>query len=245
VPAPALVAVVVVAVAAIAAACRPVIADRHAHDGVAALDHPSLEVYGDFAAASNWLGLEPAYHRQQAAALTALAAEPSTDPALRRSLLDEALLAYDHALDRAPGDVPTLEAQADVHLLAAEAAERTEDADRHIASAVAILRRIQRDVRADDELHLPLARAYELRARLGSGDAAARDRKRAAAEFERARAYTPDRLAALTGLARIAVDEGRYEAARDLLVAARELAPDDPDLEAAADEVDRRLREGG
>jgi O-antigen ligase len=229
-----------------AVAVRPVIADRHARIGMTdAAAGRSLQAYGQFAQASGWLGHEPSYHQQQATALVAEAGAPATDPELRRMLLDEALIAVDHALDRAPGRVPILLTQADVHLLAAEAAPSTEEADAHVAAALATLRRLDREVRADDALHLRLGRALEVRSRLGSGAAAARDRAAAERHFEQARGYVPDSLPALEGLARIALEEGRLRDAQRHLAEARRLAPDDEDLDAAADEVDRRIRDGG
>ncbi|MCU1368898.1 MAG: putative bicarbonate transporter, IctB family [Ilumatobacteraceae bacterium] len=242
-PLPVLTGLVLVVVVGTAAAIRPVMADRHVRLGSAALAAGEpLEAYGEYAAASSWLGHEPSYHQRQSAALVAAAAAPSTDPALRETLLDEAIIASGQALDRAPGDLLTLMALADSHVLAAEAASSTDDADAHLAEALAILEDLEVDVRADDVLHLRLGRLHETRARLGSGDAE-RDQARAAEQYELARRYRVDELAALEGLARLAIGDDRLTDARRYLVRAQKIAPDDEDLEAAADEVDRRIRD--
>lgn len=245
VPAPVLAALLLVAALSIVLAARPLVADRHARAGIEAADDGEyLDAYGEFASASSWLGHEPSYRQRAASALVGVAGEPTSDPELRRSFLAEALLAYDQVLGRAPGDVPTLLAQADAHLLAAEAAASTEDTDAHLAAALAILRGLEDDLRADDALHLKIGRALEVRARLDSGAGAQRDRDAAAARYEQARRYTPSAVPALIGLARIALAEDRPDEARRLLVEARGIAPGDPELEAAVDEVDRRIQEG-
>lgn len=248
VAAPVLAGLVALVAVVVVVALRPVAADRHARAGMEAADDGRyLDAYGEFASASSWMGHEPSYRQRAAAALVGVASEPSSDPELRRSFLDEALVAYDQVLDQAPGDVPTLLGQADTHLLAAEAASSTEDADGHLAAALDILLGLEADLRADDPLDVKIGRALEVRARLGSGDDGARDRDRAEAaeRYEVARGYTPSAVPALVGLARLSIEEGRLDDAQEFLALARRAAPDDPELEAAADEVDRRIREGG
>jgi O-antigen ligase len=246
VPTPVLAALVALTAVAVVVAFRPVAADRQAQTGMVAADEGRyLDAYGAFASASSWMGHEPTYRQRAAAALVGLAAEPSSDPELRRSFLDEALLAYDQVLDRAPGDVPTRLAQADTHLLAAEAASSTDDASAHVAASLAILRGLEAELRADDELDARIGRALEVRAQLGTGTDAQRDRAAAAERYEVARGYRLSSVPALVGLARLALEDDRTSEAGRYLDEARRLAPDDPELEAAADEVDRRIRGGG
>lgn len=246
VPVPVLVGLLVGVVAVAVLSLRPVLADQHARAGMRATDEGRyLDAYGEFASAASWMGHEPGYRQRAASALVGVASEPSSDPELRRSFLDEALLAYDQALDQAPGDVAALLAQADVELLAAEAAASSEDAEAHVAAALEILRSLEGELRATDPLDAKLGRALEVRAQLRSGADARRDRVAAAERYEAARGYTPTAVPALVGLARLALEEDRLTDARDLLDEAQQVAPDDPELQAAADEVERRIREGG
>ncbi|HWJ62270.1 MAG TPA: O-antigen ligase family protein [Acidimicrobiales bacterium] len=244
VPVGALVGLFAAVAVALVLAVRPVLADRHARAGqlAEAADEP-LEAYGEFATASSWLDHEPRYHQRQAAALVAAAVADDADPGLRTTLLDEAIIGYDHALDRAPGDVPLRQAQAQVHVLAAEAAADTDVAAAHLDEAIGAYRDLMASVRATDGLHLALGRAYEARAGLESGDGSDRDLALAAEQYQLARAYRPDRVEAALALARLAVDEGELDEARQVLVDAHEETGDER-LDAAIDAVDRRIGSG-
>lgn len=236
----------VAAVVAIGFALRPAIADVLARSGQAAEargDH--LAAYGKFASASSWLQHEPRYQQRQAAALVAAAADEGTDPELRQTLLDEALIAYANALELAPGDVQLRQAQAETHVLAAEASADTEVAVGHLDEAIATYDALDASVRAPDDLRLGLARALEARAALTSGAQAGQDLDRAAEQYEAAQSYVPSRAEATVGLARLAVDAGRLEEARKLLVEARRAGFGDAQLDDAIDELDRRIESGG
>jgi hypothetical protein len=78
-----------------------------------------------------------------------------------------------------------------------------------------------------------------------SGAAARRDRDLAGAQYQVARSYVPDRLAALEGLARLAVDEGRLQDARGYLVLAAQEGRAGAGIDAAIEEIDRRIEAGG
>jgi tetratricopeptide (TPR) repeat protein len=239
--APALAGLVLATLVGLGLAVRPVLADREARAGQVATraDRP-LDAYAAFARASGWLDHEPRYHERQAAALVRAAAAEGVDPDLRRTLLDEAQVAYDQALDRAPDDAVLLQAQAQTHLLAAEASEDPSVAAEHVDAAIGIGRKLVRSTRATDALHLDLGRAYEARAGLASGADAQRDRDRAEEQYEAALAYVPDHVTALEGLARLAIAEDRLTDARRLLVRAQR-AHHDPRVEAAIEELDRRI----
>lgn len=246
VPAPALAGVVVVLLTVVALAVRPLIADRHARLAASASSEGRpLDAYVEWRRAASWLGHEPGYVARQGDALVTAAAD-TDDAALRRTLLDEALVAYDQALDRAPGDAAVRGAQAQAHLLAADAAADPSVASEHLAAALAIDRSLMRASRADDALHLDLGRALEARAGLADGGAtASRDRDLAAEQYRAALRYVPDRLAALEGLARLAIDEDRLrDARRYLVLATREERAGDR-IDAAIEELDRRIEAGG
>ena len=104
-----------------------------------------------------------------------------------------------------PDDAVLLQAQAQTHLLAAEASEDPSVAAEHVDAAIGIGRELVRSTRASDALHLDLGRAYEARAGLASGADAQRDRDRAEEQYEAALAYVPDHVTALEGLARLAI----------------------------------------
>jgi len=236
---------VVFVVAATGFALRPVVADLQARSGqVAEANDEPLAAYGDFAEASSWLGHEPRYHQRQAAALVAAAAVEGTDPELRQTLLDEALIAYGNALDRAPGDVTLRQAQAETLVLAAEAASDTDVSIGHLDEAIAIYRDLQASVEAPDDLRLGYGRALEVRADLVSGSEAERDRELASEQYEAARSYLASRAEATVGLARLAVEAGDLRGARKLLVEARRESHGDERLDAAIDEIDRRIESG-
>lgn len=244
-PVGAAIALVGVVVLALGVALRPALADRQARAGqLAEADGEHLAAYGDFAAAASWLGHEPRYHQRQAGALVAAAAAEGTDPELRRTLLDEALLAYGHALDRAPGDVGLRQAEAETHVLAAAAASDTAAAAEHLDAAIGIYEDLEASVEAPDDLHLGHGRALEARAELVSGPQAAQDLREAASQYAAARSYVPARAEATVGLARLAVGAGRLRDARALLVEARRESGRDARLDAAIDELDRRIASG-
>jgi O-antigen ligase len=232
------------ALLAIGLALRPVLADRQARAGQLAEADEPLEAYGRFASASSWLGHEPRYHQRQATSLVAAAAAEGTDPQLRQTLLDEALIAYDHALDQAPGDVLLRQAQAETHVLAAEAASDTDVSIDHLDRAIRTYRDLVRSVQAPEDLRIGYGRALEARAGLRSGAAAAQDRELAARQYEAARSYLATRADGALGLARLAVDEGRLVEARTLLVDARREAAGDDRFDAAIEELDRRIQAG-
>lgn len=245
VPPLALVGIIGVTLVGLGLAIRPALADRHARAGMdaSAAGHP-LQAYAEFAEAAGWLDHEPRYHQRQASALVAAASSGGTDPELRRSLLDEALIAYDHALRRAPGDAGVRRAQAQTHLLAAQAAAYPSQAEAHVAAAIEIDRALIADARADDDLHLAYGRALEARANLASGAAAQRDRDLAAAQYVAARLYFRDRAGAIEGLARLAVAEGRLLDARTILREAERDGVGSDRIDAAIEDLDRRIEAG-
>lgn len=243
VPVPVLAGVLVGLVVAFALALRPMAADRHAREGAVTSDRP-LDAYGAFASASGWLDHEPGYRQRQGALLAEAAGADDVGADLRRSLLGESLIAYRQALERAPGDVATKRAIAEVHLLAAEAASSEDAAGEHLDAAAVIYRDLLGSVRAADDLHLGYGRVLEVRARLGPDATAGRDRSKAAEQYRLAAGYPAHRAAALEGQARIAIAEGRLASARRMLVEAQQLTPGDPDLGRAIDELDRQMASG-
>ncbi len=245
-PLVALVGIISVALVGLGLAVRPIIADRHARAGLdaSAAGRP-LSAYAEFARAAGWLDHEPRYHQRQAVALVAAASSGDTDPELRRSLLDEALIAYDHALRRAPGDAGVRRAQAQAHLLAAQAAADPSQAEAHVDAAIEIDRALIADAKADDDLHLAYGRALEARAALASGAAAQRDRDLAQEQYVAARPYFRDRRAAIEGLARLAVDEGRLRDARAILREAERDGVGSDRMDAVIEDLDRRIAAGG
>jgi hypothetical protein len=135
-------------------------------------------------------------------------------------------------------------AQAQTHLLAAQAAADPSQAEAHVAAAIEIDRALIADARADDDLHLAYGRALEARANLASGAAAQRDRDLAAAQYVAARLYFRDRAGAIEGLARLAVAEGRLRDARTILREAERDGVGSDRIDAAIEDLDRRIEAG-
>lgn len=241
-PAPVAVASVGVALVLGALAARPAVADHEHRLGQEALaaSQPVRALRHDRTAAS-WLGREPEYQLAQAEDLVAYASTEGTDPALRRVLLDEAIVAYGAALERAPGDVGIQVARAQVQVLAAQAAASAEEAVQHLDAAEATFRSLLAELPAVDDLHLPYGRVLEVRAELGPGDREAEALASAAEQFDMARAYRPHEVDALIGLARVRVSQGLTGEARELLVEATDVGGDSPEVRAAIAELDRQI----
>jgi hypothetical protein len=232
-------------------AVRPVIADLHhqrgrsalrAGDAIGALRHDG--------AASSWASAEPRYLQAQAEDLVAAAVEPSIDPGLRRTLLGEAVVAYDRALDRAPRDPRLVVARAQVEVLASAAAVAEGDDEaalEHLAAGEKALRTLIEALDATDDLHLPYGRLLQARAELEAAQAAGGDRTLALAgeQLALARRYRPHEVDATIGLAQVALAQGRREEARRLVDEAVELGGDDPEQQAAIRELERRISADG
>ncbi|MCB0960022.1 MAG: O-antigen ligase family protein [Acidimicrobiales bacterium] len=245
VPWPLAVGAVALSAGLVVVAIRPAIADRAHHRALVARAHDRpLEALRHDRTAASWVGEEPAYRTAMADDLVAFAGRPSTDPALRRTLLDEALVAYDQAAERAPADVGIDVAHAQVEVLAALAAADPTVARRHLDAGAATYRELLGRLAATDDLHLPYGRLLLAEASLGSPEGAAEVLRAAALQFELATGYRSHRSAARLELARVRLAQGRPDDARSLL---DELRASDrsPEVAAAVDELERQLDDGG
>ncbi|MEZ5183551.1 MAG: O-antigen ligase family protein [Acidimicrobiales bacterium] len=226
IPVPAVLAGAAVGLLLAVLALRPALADRAHRRAVVALaaDRPLAALRHDRTATS-WYGEEPTYRAATAQDLVAFAGRTSTDPELRRTLLDEAIVAYDQAAARAPGEVAIELARAQVHVLAAFAAADRSSAEDHLDQATSTYEDLLDRLPATDDLHLPYARVLIAEAGLGEPARSAPALEDAAAQLELAERYLDDRAAARLELARVRLAQGRRDEARAIASALREDAP--------------------
>lgn len=235
------VAVGLIGLALIVGAARPAIADLHHQRGQdARRAGEPLVALGHDATAASWAGGEPRYRQALADDLVAAASAASVDPALRRTLLDEARIAYDQALDRSPGDARLRVGRAQVRVLSAAAASEVDAALDHLDAAASTYGSLLDDLDATDDLHLGYGRVLEARAVLEDVAAARSSRSAAAAQYEQARGYQPHRLDATLALARVRAAQGRPDTALELLDEAEELGGDLKAIQEARRDVARQ-----
>ncbi len=246
VPTAAAVGLVAAGLVLMALAVRPVVADRAHRRAVHALGAGrALSAYRADRSAASWVGEEPVYRAAQAQDLVAFAGRATTDAALRRSLLDEALVAYGDALERSPHDAGLQVSQAQAHLLAAYAAEGPVEAAEHLDAADGTYRRLLRTLPATDDLHLPYGRLLLAREEIEGtpGDATALDA--ASEQLEQAIGYRDHRVAATVELARVRVAQGDRAEARALLDGLTVEERDRSEVRSAIAEIERELDDGG
>jgi tetratricopeptide (TPR) repeat protein len=226
-------------------AIRPFAADVRYRDAIeAARDgRPRALAAADLEAAIDWLPTEPRYRARLGDQLFAMAVREAPDDRLAIQLLTEARISYDRALELAPGDVALLRSIARVEVRLATAEE--EKAEAHHRAADAIYAGLVRRTDIDSTLHVEYGQLLELWADASTEPQATRLRSRSLAQYARALEVFDRSTPALSGMARIAVAQGRLEDARDLLTRALEIAPHDKGILVALDQVEQDLKAKG
>lgn len=226
----------------VALALRPLMGDLRFRDGLEAVsqDRPGAEAAADFTAAASWLDSEPRYHARAADQLVLIASSEATDDELKVRLLTEAIDGYDAALDRAPGDLYVLRSQARVHGLLADLDPANRDA--HQRDAIERYRGLVRRSPTDVSLRTEYALALETFANDTDGGASRRLTALATEQFQTILDQAPDQTAALSGLARIAIADGRLVQARRLLKQASDIKPGDEGIRSALEQVEADLQ---
>lgn len=233
-------AVGVATIALLAAAVRPAIADAHLRSGqrAAAAGEPGAVVAAHFDRAIGWNGDEPRYRVRLGDQLVAIATQEVGDGPRRAALLEEALVAYDQALDLRPGDVGIRRAMARATVLLAVA-------DPDGADAEAVQDRYDQLVAAlphDPRIRLEQGLALEQLAEHVLGPtAAARARAQAVDLLAGVRDDLPTAVGPLLGLARLAVVDGDLDEALALLDEAQRLQPRNDAVRSARAELTARI----
>ncbi|MFN8017218.1 MAG: O-antigen ligase family protein [Acidimicrobiales bacterium] len=220
-------------------AVRPFAADLRFRDGLLANAErrPGLVGAADFHAATTWNDVEPRYHERLGQQLVAVAATGTDDRTLRTQFLREAVTAYDHALEVAPGEPQALRLKASALALlgTADPAHRA----RHLRDARAIYEDLVDRIPSDPAIWTELGRVAELQARRGGSERS--DQLRAADRaYRRALALDTTIVPALVGRARVADAQGDLGRAAALLRRALAQGGDDTAIRRYLTDVEAR-----
>lgn len=216
-------------------AVRPLVADLRFRDGLedTAAGRPLAVGAADFEAAIEWFGAEPRYHARFADQLVAIATTEVADDEVRRQLLNEALVAYHRALDRDPGAIATVRAQARAEVALAAVA-----GPEHLEVADGLYRSLIDRVDTDWQLYAEHGTLLVNWASVLDGQQAEVLRAEAVTELERSVDLFDGSVDTLGLLAQLYREDGRRDEARELLEQAVDLEPERQDLQNALQELE-------
>ena len=193
----------------------------------------SMGMSDDFEAAIEWFGAEPRYHARFADQLVAIATTEVADDEVRRQLLNEALVGYHRALDRDPGAIATVRAQARAEVALAAVA-----GPEHLEVADGLYRSLIDRVDTDWQLYAEHGTLLVNWASVLNGQQAEALRAEAVTELERSVDLFDGSVDTLGLLAQLYREDGRRDEARELLEQAVDLEPERQDLQNALQELE-------
>lgn len=222
-------------------AVRPLMGDLAMRRALEAanVDRDRIAAVTELQTAASWVDHEPLYRATLADQLVLIATQQAADAEVRTRLLREAVVAYEQAEQRAPGDPQLLRALARTLVILAdsEPPRAREDLERASEVLGPLAARLPSDRALREEHGLLL----EARSKLATGSAKQDLRDAAASEFEAALELDPTSTVGLAGLARLALIEGREADALDLFEQAAEIEPEDEGIRTAIREVEALL----
>jgi hypothetical protein len=224
-------------------AVRPLMGDLAMRRALEAanLDRDRITAVDELQTAASWVDHEPLYRSTLADQLVLIATQQAADGDVRARLLREAVVAYEQAEDRAPGDPQLLRAQARTLVILADA--EPGEARGHLEASSAVLGPLVERLPADRALREEHGLLLEARSKLVTGPAKQELRDAASGEFEAALDLDPRSTVALAGLARLALIEGREADALDLFEQAAVIEPEDEGIRTAIRDVRALLAE--